>query len=155
MSRTLWSGNPKDFWTGIIYIAIGTGAFVIARGYPMGTALKMGPAYFPTVLSALLVLIGIVSLVRSFLRPGSPVGGFTVRGLLLVTAATVLFGMIIRGAGLIIALPLLVLTSSSASIRFRWKTSLLLAMGLTVFCILIFLKGLGVPLPMLGPWFGK
>lgn len=147
--------NPKDFWTGIIYIAFGMTAIIIARDYGMGTALKMGPAYFPTVLSVLLILIGTISLVRSFIRPGSPVGRYAFKGLLLVTASTALFGLIVRGAGLIIALPLLVIISSYASTQFSWKYSLAMAAGLTVFCVLIFLKGLGVPLPILGIWFGR
>jgi putative tricarboxylic transport membrane protein len=63
--------------------------------------------------------------------------------------------MIVRGAGLIIALPLLVMVSACASARFSWKYSLAEAAGITVFCIAIFLKGLGVPLPILGSWFGN
>lgn len=147
-------GNAKDFWTGIIYITFGSVFLIIARDYDMGTGSKMGPAYFPSILSALLIAIGIISLVRSFIRPGSPIGDFTFKGLLMVITATVVFGLIVRGAGLIIALPALVIISSYASIRFRWRTSLALAVGLTVFCILIFLKGLGVPLPIVGSWFG-
>jgi hypothetical protein len=147
--------NPKDFWTGIIYILFGTAAFIIGRGYPMGTALKMGPGYFPTILSVLLVLIGSIALVRSYLRQGTPVGRFTAKGLLLVVASTALFGLLLRKAGLIIALPVLVLTSAYASREFRWRQSALLAAGLTVFCALIFLKGLGVPIPLVGPWFGR
>jgi len=147
--------NPKDFWTGIIYFLFGVLAFIIARGYPMGTALKMGPGYFPTILSVLLVLIGTIALVRSFLKPGTPVGRFTVKGLLLVAVSTVLFGLLLRKAGLIIALPVLVLASAYASREFRWRQSALLAAGLTVFCALIFLKGLGVPIPLVGPWFGR
>jgi hypothetical protein len=147
--------NPKDFWTGLIYIFVGSGALIISRDYDMGTAVKMGPAYFPTLLSILLVVIGIISVLRSFLRSGSPIGVVAWKGLVLIVAATLLFGAIVRGAGLIIALPLLVILSASASARFSWKTSLAEAAGITVFCILIFLKGLGVPLPILGSWFGN
>ncbi len=145
--------NPKDFWTGIIYVAFGLTAVIIARDYGMGTARKMGPAYFPGVLSVLLIVIGIIALVRSFLRPGSPVGTFTIRGLVLVAGSTALFGLMAKGAGLIIALPVLVIVSSYASRDFSWKYSLALAAGLTAFCILIFVKGLGIPLPVLGSWF--
>ena len=147
--------NPKDFWTGIIYVLFGAGAFFIARDYTMGKALKMGPGYFPTILSVLLVLIGIVSLIRSFAREGTPVDRFTLKGLAAVLAATVLFGLLLRGGGLIIALPMLVVVSALASSRFRWRQSLLLAAGLTLACTLIFLKGLGVPIPMVGSWFGR
>jgi len=146
--------NKKDFWTGVIYFAFGAAAVIMSRGYIMGTALKMGPAYFPTILGSLLILIGIISLVRSFLKPGTPFGVFALKGLLLIIASIILFGFIVRGAGLIIALPILVIISSYASIRFRWKYSMALAAGLTIFCILVFLKGLGVPLPVLGSWVG-
>ena len=150
---TLHIRNPKDFWTAVIYIAIGSIFLIISRDYPMGSTLKMGPAYFPTVLSSLLIIIGIISLARSFIQRGTPIGSFTFRGLLLVVTATILFGLIVRGAGLVITLPALVIISAYASIRFRWKESIALAAGLTLFCILVFLKGLGVPLPILGSWF--
>ena len=64
-------------------------------------------------------------------------------------------GLVVRGAGVVIALPLLVIVSALASARFRWKTALLEAAGITLFCIVVFLKGLGVPLPVLGSWFGN
>lgn len=147
--------NPKDFWTAIIYITVGSIFLIVSRDYPMGSTLKMGPAYFPTVLSSLLIIIGVISLARSFIQQGTPIGGFTLRGLLLVIAATMLFGLIVRGAGLIIALPALVIISAYASIKFRWVESLALAAGLTLFCILVFLKGLGVPLPIVGLWFTR
>ena len=147
--------NAKDFWTGVIYLFVGSGALILSRDYGMGTAVKMGPAYFPTLLSLLLMVIGIISVIRSFLKSGTPIGAVAWKGLLLIVASTLLFGMIVRGAGLILALPLLVIVSALASTRFSWKTSLLEAAGITVFCILVFLKGLGVPLPILGSWFGN
>ena len=147
--------NAKDFWTGLIYLFVGSGALIISRDYDMGTAVKMGPAYFPTILSVLLMGIGVISVLRSFLKSGTPIGVVAWKGLLLIVASTLLFGVIVRGAGLLLALPLLVIGSALASTRFSWKTSLIEAVGITVFCILIFLKGLGVPLPILGSWFGN
>ena len=146
--------NEKDFWIGIVYLAFGSATIIISRDYSMGTALKMGPSYFPTILGSLLILIGIISLVRSFVKPGTPFGVFALKGLILIIASIILFGFIVRWVGLVIALPILVIISSYASIQFRWKYSLALAAGLTIFCILVFLKGLGVPLPILGSWFG-
>jgi len=146
--------STKDFWTGLIYIFFGSSALIIARDYGMGKAIKMGPAYFPTVLGGLIIILGIISLVRSFLKTGTPIGRLTFKGLALVVVSTVLFGLLVRGAGLVIALPLLVIISASASKDFRWIPSLLMAAGLTLFCALVFLKGLGIPLPILGPWFG-
>jgi len=146
--------NAKDFWTGLIYILVGSAALVISRDYEMGTAVKMGPAYFPTILSGLLMGIGVISVLRSFFKSGTPIGAIAWKGVFLIAAATILFGMIVRGAGVVIALPLLVIISASASARFSFKTSLIEAAGITAFCILVFIQGLGVPLPILGSWFG-
>lgn len=148
------SRNPKDFWTGIIYISFGLASVLIARDYGMGTALKMGPAYFPTILGGLLVGIGVIAAIRSFIVPGAPVGAFAFKGLALVCFPVLAFGYIVRGAGLAVALPLLIVISALASAKFRWRPTLVMAVGLTVFCVVVFLKGLGIPLPVIGPWFG-
>jgi Tripartite tricarboxylate transporter TctB family len=146
--------NPKDFWAGVIYVAFGLIAVIIARDYGMGTALRMGPGYFPTVLGGLLILIGIIALVRSFLQAGTPLGGFAVKALLIIVGSSLLFALIVREIGLLIALPILIIMSSYASVHFRWPTTLTLAAGITIFCVLVFTKGLGVPLPLLGSWLG-
>jgi len=144
----------KDFSSGLIYIFFGSSAILLGREYGMGTALKMGPAYFPSLLGGLLVLVGAIAILRSFLVHGTPIGEIAFKGLILVVASVILFGVTVRGAGLAIALPLLVISSAMASSRFRWGWTLAMAVGLTVFCVLVFIKGLGVPLPVIGAWFG-
>jgi putative tricarboxylic transport membrane protein len=146
--------SAKDFWSGLIYVFFGLSAVVIAQDYGMGTALRMGAAYFPTLLGGLLTLIGAISVIRSFIMPAPPVGAFAIKALVIVVGATVIFGLTVRGAGLAIALPIFIVLSASASSRFHWKPTLLMAAGLTLFCVLVFVKGLGVPLPVVGPWFG-
>jgi Tripartite tricarboxylate transporter TctB family len=146
--------STKDFWSGLVYIFFGLSAVLIARDYGMGTALKMGAAYFPTLLGSLLIIIGAISVIRGFVIRGAPVGAFAIKGLLMIVGSTLLFGLTVRGAGLAIALPVSVILSAAASSRFRWKPTLLMAVGLTLFCVLVFVKGLGVPLPVVGPWFG-
>jgi hypothetical protein len=147
--------NPKDFWTGAIFMAIGTVAVVVARDYPLGTTFKMGPGYFPTVLGALLALVGLVAALRGLLRPGAEVGAFAWREIFLVLAATVLFGLLLRSAGLIVAVLALVLVGAQASRFFRWGAAVVLGAGMAAFCVLVFVKALGMPIPMLGPWFGQ
>ena len=80
--------NAKDFWTGFIYLFVGSGALIISRDYDMGTAVKMGPAYFPIVLSVLLMVIGIISVIRSFFKSGTPIGAVAWKGLVLIVAST-------------------------------------------------------------------
>jgi hypothetical protein len=146
--------STKDFWTGLIYIVIGLSAVLIGREYGMGSAVRMGPAYFPFILGMILIAIGAIAVIRAFIVQGTPTGGFAIKGLLLVISSVFLFGLIVRDAGIVIALPLLVILSAVASSRFRWLPTIALAAGLTVFCVFVFIKGLGVPLPLLGPWFG-
>jgi putative tricarboxylic transport membrane protein len=143
----------KDLLAGLIYIFFGASAIFIARDYNMGTAVKMGPAYFPTVLSMLLIAVGAISVIRAFILQGTPIGVISIKGLFLVTAAIVVFGLLVRGAGLAIALPLMLFISAAASVKFHWQTMLMIALGLTLFCVLVFVKGLGIPLPVIGPWF--
>jgi hypothetical protein len=146
--------SAKDFWAGLIYIFFGSSAILVGRDYSMGTAFRMGPAYFPTILGGLLIVIGAISVLRSFIAVGDPIGQLTLRGLVLVTGSILLFGYLVRGLGVALALPGLVIVSAYASTKFRWGPTFIMAVGLTVFCVLVFLKGLGVPLPVLGPWLG-
>ena len=145
---------PKDFWPGLIFCAIGAGAVVLGRESSMGTATKMGPAYFPTVLGGLLALIGVVLVVRALVSRGPRVEAFAIRPLVLVLASTVLFGVIVRGTGLVVAVVALVLLSAAASRLVRWPAAVVLALGLAAFSGVIFVKILGLPMPLVGRWFG-
>jgi Tripartite tricarboxylate transporter TctB family len=151
---TLRIRSPKDFGAGLLYAGFGLAAILMAWDYGMGSASRMGPGYFPTALGSLLLLIGIASLVRSFFNAGAPIGTIAWKAAALVTTGTVLFGLLLRPAGLVPALVALILVSASASARFRleWRAGLLM-LALIAFCALVFVKGLGLPVPLLGRWF--
>lgn len=138
-----------------MFTIIGLAAVLIGRDYAMGSAGRMGPGYFPTVLGGLLALLGLVALVRSFFTEGEPLGKFAVKESLLILVAVVLFGLLLRGAGLLVSVVVLVMVSAYASEKFEWKSSVLLAIGGAIFCALVFVLGLGVPMPILGTWFGN
>ena len=147
--------NPRDFWAGAIYLALAVATIWIGRGYELGSSARMGPGYFPTVLGAVLALFGIVSIGRAFLRPGEPIAGFAWRPLVLVLGATVLFGLLLPRAGLLVALPCLIVVSALASRNTRLDAKSVAALvGIVAFCVGVFVKGLGVPMPLLGSWFG-
>lgn len=146
--------NPKDFWTGAIFIAFGIAFLLIAQGYPLGSARRMGPAYFPTVLSVVLILIGIAAAVRSFTGQGAAIGRFAFKPMALVTIGTIVFGVLVRDAGLVAAVIALVLISAYASVHFTWRAAGLLGVGLAIFCVAIFIYGLGLSIPVVGPILG-
>ncbi len=146
--------KPKDFWTGMIFLTFGIAAILLIRKLPMGTTMHMGPAYFPIVLGALLALIGLVTVIRSLVQSGEAIGQLAYKQLALVLGSIVIFGLLLRQAGLVVALLLLVFISGYASPKFTWGKTFVLAIGLTALCIVIFTVALGLPIPVLGRWFG-
>jgi hypothetical protein len=137
-----------------MFTVAGLAAVYIGQDYSMGTAGRMGPAYFPTVLGALLAVVGLIIFGRSFFgKQEEGIHEFAVKPLLLVLAAVLVFGFLFREAGLMIAIPALIFISAVASPKFRILPIALLAIGLSLFSWFLFVKMLGLPLPVLGPWF--
>ncbi|KQZ63441.1 hypothetical protein ASD54_03590 [Rhizobium sp. Root149] len=150
---TLRIKSTKEFGSALLYGALGIAGFVIATDYGFGTAGRMGPGYFPRIISGLLILVALVSLLRSFRLDGEPVGPVNWKGLLLVTASVCLFGLLLTGAGLPVALTVLLLVSALASDHFALSVRSLAALvALVAVCTLVFVKGLGVPMPLTGSW---
>src|SRR3712207_9556921 len=85
----------------------------------------MGPGYFPFVISCLLIVFGIITLVRSFMTDGEPVGALAWKAIALVVGSVVAFGLLLPTAGLIVAMTVMVLMSAAASekFRFEWKAT--------------------------------
>lgn len=149
------SHRTKDFWAGAIYVALGGATILLARDLPMGTSARMGAGYFPVVLSGLLILIGAISIARAFLRPGELVERIHLRPALFVIGATCIFAATLEWLGLVVALPVCILIAAAGSRGFRLNLATLAATaGLTAFCALVFIRGLGVPMPMFGTLFG-
>lgn len=146
--------HPKDFWSGIVFLLFGLGAVVIGQDYEMGTAGRMGPAYFPTALGILLSLVGAGALLRSFFRQGEPIGRLYWKELVLVLVAVLLFGFLMRDAGLFPATLVLIMLSSYAGSKFNLAKSAALAVGAALFAMGLFVKLLGLPMPIIGPWLG-
>jgi len=147
--------NPRDFWAGAIYVALAFAVFWFGAGLERGTSARMGPGYFPMVLGAILALLGLASVVRSFVRPGEAIEPITWKPLAFILGATVLFGLLLERAGVVIALAILIVVSAMASRYSRPSVASIGALvGIVVFCVLVFVKGLGVPMPLLGSWFG-
>jgi fumarate reductase subunit C len=147
--------NPRDFWAGAIYLALAAVVLGIGRNYSLGSSARMGPGYFPVALGAILAVFGIVSVGRSLLRPGEAISAFAWRPLVLVLGSVTLFALLLDRVGVLIALPCLIVVSALASRHSRINAASVSALvGLVAFCIIVFVKGLGVPMPLVGSWFG-
>lgn len=141
--------SPKDFWAGLMFLGFGVfcAAWALAH-YQMGTAVRMGPAYFPAVLGGLLAVLGGAILATSFAFDGPKVPRFHFRPLVMVLAGCIAYGYSMRPLGLVLATGVLVFVSALGGHEFRWKEVTVLYVVLIVFSVLVFVKGLTLPFPL-------
>jgi len=146
--------KPRDVVGGLLVAGIGLGFLLFGRELEMGTSFRMGPGYFPTILSILMILLGLALAAIAWRAPVQEdvVGEVPWVGIALVIVPVVLFGFSLRGLGLLPILVVVVLATAWASRYASLKASVPLALGIAVFCSVLFIKGLGLPLPLFGPW---
>lgn len=158
-------GHPKNFWGGVLFALIGGTFALIAKGVPgvsvmagysMGTPARMGPAFFPFWLGVILFFLGVIIAVTGFRAPD---GGHETRfprfhwgPILYILGSVVMFGLILKYVGMLIAGFLLVLVASMGNPE-GWKKrdTIFLAIGLVTFCALVFVWGLRLPIPLCPP----
>ena len=143
--------SQKDFFSGLMFMGIGVAFSWGSTTYSVGSGARMGPGYFPFWIGVLLAVVGTIVLLRALL-PTSEDGrleGFDARSVLVVLGAVVLFGVLLKPLGLLASLFILVMLSSLASREFDWRWALPNAFFLTALSWLVFIKGLGLSLPVL------
>jgi hypothetical protein len=144
--------NVKDLLAGMLFAAFGLSFLLLAQRYPMGSARRMGPGYFPQLLALILIAIGVATALRAAFSHSVPIGSVALKALLLLSLAVLAFGFTVERGGLAVAVVALVLISSAASHRFHLPHSLALALALAAFSVLLFAIGLGLPFPVIRFW---
>ena len=145
--------HPKDFWAGMLFVAIGLAAIVYGARYTLGVAARMGPGYFPRILGILLIVLGAIIALRALRVPGPRVPAVRWRPLAIVLGSVVLFGVIVQRLGVALSTVILVVVASTASREFRWREALLSGLALAALAVGVFVVGLALPLPI-WPWQG-
>jgi len=140
--------SPKDFWSGLFFIAVAVGFIGLSRKYNMGNMHRMGPALFPTLVGTLLAGLGLVMALRSFAIDGPPVPRFHARPILISMIAIVLFGVALQNSGLVAAVTALVIVGAVASSESRVLETIGLTIALIVFSVAVFVWLLGLPIPL-------
>ena len=144
--------DRKDFNAGIMYIAIGAFFAGFATNYPMGSAVRMGPAYFPTILGAMLVTLGLLLVFRSFFMHGGERPSKTHwQPLVGILGAVLLFAFLIDRTGLILASAVTMVACSLGGWDFKWKEQVVNSVVMTAAVVGIFYFGLGLPFRLF-PW---
>ena len=142
--------DQKNFWSGLMFLAFGAFFVGWAQQYDLGSAARMGPAFFPTMLGAMLFLLGGIVLIEGLVAetPDGKIEPFNFRALVLVLGAVVAFGLLLRPAGLIVALFVLIGVSAFGSHEFKLRDILLLSVGLSLLVYGVFIYGLNMTIPV-------
>jgi hypothetical protein len=146
--------KPRDVVGGGAVMAIGAGFLLFGRELEMGNSFHMGPGYFPTILSIVMIGLGAAIMVQALRGPSqeNSFGSIPWRGLALIIGAPLVFGATLHGLGLAPAVLMVVLGTAWASRYAGVRSSVALSVGIAAFCTLLFIRLLGLSLPLTGPW---
>lgn len=139
---------PKDFWSGVMFIAFAVVALIAAQSYSLGRAGRMGPGYFPLLLGCALVLIGLILVARSFFSAGERIEPTRLLPLGIIATGICVFGLLLQPLGLVLALFAVIVITACASRESRPLETAALAVVLTAFSVGIFVVALRLPLPI-------
>jgi hypothetical protein len=137
---------------GLLLMALGGFFIYQCLNLELGTALRMGPGYFPLILALILTGLGVVVLVQATRVEGEPMGPLAVRGMLFILPAPIFFGLTVRGLGFVPSLFFTALIACFASQKMKPLTALILSILLTIFSVAVFSYALGLPFQRFGPW---
>ncbi len=151
--------SQKDFFSGLMFTAVGVAFAWGATKYSLGTAARMGPGYFPTMLGVLMAILGGVIIFKSLVvetEDGDKVGSWAWKPLLFIIAANLLFGLMLGGLpkikfpafGLIVGIYVLTFVASLAGDEFKFKEVAVLATILAIMSYLAFIVLLKLQFPV-------
>ena len=151
--------SQKDFFAGLLFLALGIAFALGARTYSVGTGARMGPGYFPLMLGIVLAVLGAIEIVKALLvgKPsGDKVGKWAWRPICYVLGANLAFGVLLGGLpsikvpamGMILAIYALTIIASLAGERFKLKDVLILATILAIGSYLAFIVLLKLQIPV-------
>jgi len=150
--------SEKDFYSGLLFMAVGIAFAWGATNYKIGEAARMGPGYFPLMLGLLLAVVGLVvtfSALTVETEDGDKVGKFAWKPLFFIILANLLFGVLLGGLpsiglpymGLIAAIYVLTFVAALGGEEFKFREVLMLATVLAVLCYVAFIVLLKLQFP--------
>lgn len=143
--------HQKDFWSGVMFLLVGAGFAVGALNYSFGSSARPGPAYFPFGLGILTALLGAFEIVKALTSKATDgdIGAWPIKQMAIILGAVVLFGLLLPKLGLVVALPVMIFIASIPSGEFSWKEVVINCVVITIFSWAVFIKGLGLTIPLL------
>lgn len=141
-------GHNKDFWAGVMFILVGAVAIMVSRNYPFGSTLRMGPGYFPVLLSSLMIGLGLIVMLKGLRQSEKIQGNWPIRALILLPFSIALFGSLMEITGFIPALIALIFMSAASGKSFKVNEVLFLTVVMVAISWAIFIWGLGLHYPL-------
>jgi hypothetical protein len=145
--------TAKDVLAGVTFVVLGAAFAVGALGYEVGDPVRMGPGFFPLLVGGLLAILGVAVIVKPY--PDEDAGPLTApswRALGLILGAFIVFGLTVRGLGIVPSTFLAAAMASFASTRMTIPMAIGLSVALTVISVVVFVFALSLRLPLLGTW---
>lgn len=140
--------NWNDVLTGLTLVSISCFALWLAMGLQAGSALRMGPAWLPRASCFLLIGLGLLISIRGFFGENTPSESWALRPLVFVFAAIAFFVVAVERLGLPLTILGVVGISALADVETRWHETVALGGILAVSSTLVFVKALGLPIPI-------
>jgi hypothetical protein len=140
--------SGQDVLTGLLFVVVGAGALWIGADYPMGTAQRPGTGVLPYILSWCLIGTGVLLWLKAVIVEGPALTGWAWRPIIMITLATVAFALLIDRAGLVVAMVVSMTLAALGTPETRWREYALFAVIMIVIAIAMFIKGLGMPIPI-------
>jgi uncharacterized membrane protein YhdT len=155
--ETLLSGKftwKRDYYAGGLMLLLGIGAAVTGSGYKFGSLARMGPGFMPVVLGIVLAFIGILIAGTALLSSEPDDSKFLPDnpqwfGWFCILMGPVLFIVFGYYGGMIPAIFACVFVCALGDKTATYKSSVVLALGVTVFGVLLFHYLLNIPFPLL------
>jgi hypothetical protein len=144
--------SPQDLGAGLVFLAIGIAGLYFGSELAFGTSARMGPGYFPVLLSGLIIVVGLVVGFKGLTIDGPPVERVQLRPISFIVAAIVIFGFLIESVGLALTAILLTVFAAYARPEVKLGETILLGVALAAFTVVVFVYVLGQALPA---WWGR
>ena len=144
--------SPQDIGAGAVFMLIGIAGLYFGSELAFGTAARMGPGFFPTLLSMLIITVGVLVAFRGMTIQGPPIETIQLRPICFVIAAILVFGVMIEAIGLALTAILLTILAAYARPEVKLGETMLLGIGLALFTVVVFVYVLGQALPA---WWGR
>lgn len=144
--------SPQDFWGGLALVALAAFAIYAASDLPGQRGFAFGPGTAPRLFASLLLVFGIIIAAMGVLMDGPPLEKFHFRGVLLIAAAIFCFAAMIRPVGLVPATFIAFMIAATASKETRYIESTIMAIAMTIFCVVLFVYLLNLPFQLWPRW---